>query len=40
MDAFVNERDFELLAQDRYTFAVLDRILRGDCELVRLIIRA
>lgn len=35
MDAFVNERDFELLAQDRYTFAVLDRILRGDCELVR-----
>ena len=35
MDTFVNEKDFELLEQDRYTFAVLDRILRGSCELVR-----
>ena len=35
MDRFVNEKDFELLARDRYTFAVLDRILRGECDLVR-----
>ncbi len=35
MDSFVNEKDFELLAQDQYTFAVLDRILRGDCALIR-----
>ena len=35
MDDFVNEKDFELLTQDRYTFAVLDRILRGHCALVR-----
>lgn len=35
MDSFVNEKDFALLAQDPYTFAVLDRILRGKCELVR-----
>ncbi len=35
MDTFVNEKDFELLEQDRYTFAVLDRILRGNYELVR-----
>lgn len=34
MDTFVNEKDFELLARDRYTFAVLDRILRGTCDLV------
>lgn len=35
MDSFVDERDFSLLAQDRYTFAVLDRILRGECELIQ-----
>ena len=35
MDSFVNEKDFELLAQDKYTFAVLDRILREDCDLIR-----
>ena len=35
MDSFVNERDFALLAQDRYTFSVLDRILREPCELIR-----
>ena len=35
MDAFVNEKDFALLARDPYTFAVLDRILRGPCELIR-----
>ena len=35
MDAFVNEKDFEMLAGDRYTFAVLDRVLRKECELIR-----
>ncbi len=35
MDSCVNEKDFELLAQDRYTFAVLDRILRDCCDLIR-----
>ncbi len=35
MDSFVNEKDFQLLAQDPYTFSVLDRILRGNCDLVR-----
>ena len=35
MDSFVNEKDFELLEQDRCTFQVLDRILRKECELIR-----
>ena len=35
MDNFVNEKDFELLADDRCTFQVLDRILRQECELIR-----
>ena len=35
MDPFVNEKDFELIAQDRYTFAVLRRILQGSCEWIR-----
>ncbi len=35
MDPFVNEKDFELIAQDRYTFAVLCRILQGSCEWIR-----
>ena len=35
MESFVNDKDFDLLAQDQYTFAVLDRILRGRCDLVR-----
>ena len=34
MDHYANSKDFELLARDRYTFSVLDRILRGDCELI------
>ena len=33
MDNFVDERDFELLAQDKYTFSVLSRIIRGECEI-------
>ena len=35
LDTFADERDFALLARDRYTFSVLDRILRGPCDLVR-----
>lgn len=33
MDHQVNERDFALLQRDRYTFAVLSRILPGPCSL-------
>ena len=35
MDSSVNEKDFVLLSQDRYTFEVLARILKGECELIR-----
>ncbi|MBQ2247247.1 MAG: GNAT family N-acetyltransferase [Tidjanibacter sp.] len=35
MDSFVNEHDFLLLSQDHYTFEVLTRILKGECELIR-----
>ena len=35
MDSFVNEKDFALLRQDYYTFEVLARILKGECELIR-----
>ena len=35
MDAFVTEKDFVLLRQDRCSFSVLDRILRGPCAIVR-----
>ncbi len=35
MDSFVNEEDFALLRQDYYTFEVLARILKGECELIR-----
>ena len=34
MDSFVDARDFALLSRDRYTFSVLDRILRGPCERI------
>ena len=34
-EPYVDERDFALLKSDKYTFAVLDRILRGECELIR-----
>lgn len=33
MDQNVDQRDFKLLEQDRYTFAVLYRILNGPCRL-------
>jgi len=36
MDYYVDERDFELLRQDKYTFSVLARILREPfCKVVR-----
>ena len=35
MDSFVNEKDFMLLNQNHYTFEVLTRILKGECELIR-----
>lgn len=34
MDRYVDERDFNLLEKDRYTFSVLSRILRGKCGLI------
>ena len=34
MDSFVNEKDFALL-RNQYTFAVLARILKGKCEIIR-----
>lgn len=34
MDKFVDERDYKLLDQDRYTFFVLRRILGGPCKLI------
>ena len=30
MDSFADERDFKLLEQDRYTFFVLNRIMKGE----------
>ena len=35
MDSFVNEKDYVLLNRDPYTFEVLARILKGECELIR-----
>ncbi len=35
MDTQPHETDFALLARDPYTFSVLDRILRGPCDLIR-----
>ena len=34
MDSFANEKDFALFSRDCYTFAVLSRILRGQCDLI------
>lgn len=33
MDHFVDERDFKLIEQDKYTFFVLGKILGGPCKL-------
>lgn len=35
MDSFVNQKDFELLDRDNYTFEVLSKILKGECDLIR-----
>lgn len=35
MDSIANERDFQMLAADRYTFSVLSRVLNGSCNCVR-----
>ncbi len=34
MDNFVDERDYKLLENDKYTFFVLSRIMGGNCELL------
>ncbi|MDE6667095.1 MAG: GNAT family N-acetyltransferase [Clostridia bacterium] len=34
MDNFVDERDYKLLENDKYTFFVLSRIMGGKCELL------
>lgn len=34
MDSFVDERDFKILENDKYTFFVLRRIIGGKCELL------
>ena len=34
MDAFVDERDYRLLENDKYTFFVLGRIMGGKCDLL------
>lgn len=34
MDNFVDERDHGILDNDRYTFAVLNRIIEGKCQLL------
>lgn len=34
MDSFVNERDFKILEDDKYTFFVLRCIMGGKCELL------
>lgn len=34
MDRFVDERDFELLSDDKYTFFVLNRVLKNKCDVI------
>lgn len=34
MDKYVDERDYKLLGNDKYTFSVLRRIIGGKCELL------
>lgn len=34
MDSFVDERDYKILENDKYTFFVLGRIMGGKCELL------
>ena len=35
MDSFAKEKDFELLERDPYTFFVLNKILKQNCDLIR-----
>lgn len=34
MDNFVDERDYKILENDKYTFFVLSRVMDGECELL------
>lgn len=34
MDNYVDERDYAVLEQDKYTFAVLSRVMGGECKLL------
>lgn len=34
MDSFVDERDFQILEDDKYTFFMLRRIIGGKCKLL------
>ena len=33
MDTYVDERDYNLLSRDKYTFSVMSRIIKEDCTL-------
>lgn len=37
MDSFVDERDFQILEDDKYTFFMLRRIIGGKCKLLRMV---
>ena len=34
MDTYVDERDYKLLENEKYTFFVLKRIIGGECKLL------
>ena len=34
MDSFVDERDYKILENDKYTFFVLGRVMGGECDLL------
>ena len=34
MDSFVDERDYKILENDKYTFFVLSRVMSGECDLL------
>ena len=34
-DPFTDERDLDLIGQDRYTFSILARLLKGPCDIIR-----
>ena len=37
MDNYVDERDYKLIENDKYTFFVLGKIMGGECILRRLV---